>query len=325
MNFERYARSSLKTRHLKLIDALSRHGSIGAVAKVMFITQPAVSKALAELEEGIGARLFCRTASGVVPTPAGACLVSYARRILGEIDRAGDALAAISDGVSETVVVGVMPGPARSMMAQCLARVHSSAPHIRLVVREAPMPALLSLLQQGKIDLAIGSVMDGSPPSHIWVERLYEDTIAVCASTTFKPARKRAELWARLSATDWVLPPRQNLLRSTFDDYLERRSLGPFRAIVETASVDVTTGLLGASTAATVVPRRLAEHCQRAGLLQILFELEDVGMPVSVCASREPGAAASIVVDAAKSATGGTMPGIRAGSKRGRQADGSGR
>ena len=159
MNFERYARSSLKTRHLKLIDALSRHGSIGAVAKVMFITQPAVSKALAELEEGIGARLFCRTASGVLPTPAGACLVSYARRILGEIDRAGDALAAISDGVSETVVVGVMPGPARSMMAQCLARVHSLAPHIRLVVREAPMPALLSLLQQGKIDLLVTDVI----------------------------------------------------------------------------------------------------------------------------------------------------------------------
>ena len=147
MNFERYARSSLKTRHLKLIDALSRHRSIGAVAKVMFVTQPAVSKALAELEEGIGVRLFARTASGVVPTSAGACLVTYARRILGEIDRAGDALAAIADGASETVVVGVMPGPARLMMALCLARARSLAPHVRLVVREAPMPALLSLLQ----------------------------------------------------------------------------------------------------------------------------------------------------------------------------------
>ncbi|MBS0428360.1 HTH-type transcriptional regulator GbpR [Xylophilus ampelinus] len=313
MNFERYARSSLKTRHLKLIDSLARHGSIGAVAKVMFVTQPAVSKALAELEEGIGIRLFERTAGGVVPTPAGACLVSYARRILGEIDRAGDALAAISDGVSETVVVGVMPGPARSMMAQCLSRVRSLAPHIRLVVREAPMPALLSLLQQGKIDLAIGAVMDSSLPAHAWLETLYEDTIVVCASPAFKPARRRSDLWAGLSTMEWILPPRQNLLRSTFDEYLERRALGPFRAVVETASVDVTTGLLGLSTAATVVPRRLAEHCQRAGLLRILFELEDVGMPVSICASREPGPAAAIVVGAAKSASQGAVREVRDG------------
>lgn len=300
MHFERYARSSLKTRHLKLIDALSRHRSIGAVAKVMFVTQPAVSKTLAEMEAGIGVRLFERTSTGVVPTAAGACLVSYARRILGEIDRAGDALAAIADGVSETVVVGVMPGPARSMMATCIARVRSVAPHIRLVVREAPMAALLSLLQQGKIDLAIGAVMDGSVPSHLWLDGLYEDRITVCASLTFRPDRRRAVLWKKLLATDWVLPPRQNLLRSAFDEYLERCGLGPLRIAVETASVDVTMGLLGVGPTATVVPRRLAEHCERDGLLRILTELDGLTMPVSVCANREPSGAALVVIAAAR-------------------------
>lgn len=303
MNFDRYARSSLKTRHLKLIEALARHRSIGAVAKVMFVTQPAVSKALSELEEGIGVRLFERTSGGVVPTPSGLCLVSYARRILGEIDRAADALAAIGDGVSETVVVGVMPGPARSLMARCITRVRALAPHIRLVVREAPMAALLSLLQQGKIDLAIGAVMDASLPGHIWLERLYEDRITVCASPGYRPPRRRAERWPRLAAMEWVLPPRQNLLRSTFDEYLERRALGPLRVALETASVDVTTGFLGLSTAATVVPARLAAHCERGGLLRIVTELEGLSMPVSVCANREPTAASALVVSAARAAS----------------------
>src|SRR5690606_3916788 len=63
-----YIRNELRLRHLHLLVVLDDLRSMGKVAAHIHVTQPAVSKALGEMEKGLGAKLFERTSRGILPT-----------------------------------------------------------------------------------------------------------------------------------------------------------------------------------------------------------------------------------------------------------------
>ena len=85
-------RSNLKFKHLQLIVAISDRLHIGRVAEHLHLSQPAVSKSLAEFESIVDAQLFERRSSGLVETPQGKVFVRYARQALAQVGRLGDAL-----------------------------------------------------------------------------------------------------------------------------------------------------------------------------------------------------------------------------------------
>ena len=71
-----------RLRHLEIAVAVADHGSLIGAARALQISAPAVTRALAALEEHLGARLYTRTTRSVVPTEAGARLLLRAREIL---------------------------------------------------------------------------------------------------------------------------------------------------------------------------------------------------------------------------------------------------
>ncbi|MFC9281111.1 LysR family transcriptional regulator [Streptomyces collinus] len=70
---------------LRLVEAVARHGSLGAAARELLISQPAVSNRLAALERRIGERLFDRNTTGARPTPAGRALCVEAAHVLDHL------------------------------------------------------------------------------------------------------------------------------------------------------------------------------------------------------------------------------------------------
>ena len=87
-----FLQRALTLRHMRLLVALEDLRQVGRVAAALNISQPAVSKALAEIENGVGVALFERTPRGMVPTAHGACLLRYAHMMTNEITRAVDEL-----------------------------------------------------------------------------------------------------------------------------------------------------------------------------------------------------------------------------------------
>src|SRR5215213_10374864 len=79
---------------LRVIDAVSRHGSVTAAAKELRYTQPSISHQLSRLETQVGARLVQRVGRGIRLTPAGRLLADRAAEIIGRIDAAGAELSA---------------------------------------------------------------------------------------------------------------------------------------------------------------------------------------------------------------------------------------
>src|SRR5688500_9610179 len=79
-------RSGIEIRHLRLIVAVAEHGSLTAVARLLGLTQPALSHQLRDVEVRLRAPLFERTARRMVLTPIGEQLAHVARRVLAEVD-----------------------------------------------------------------------------------------------------------------------------------------------------------------------------------------------------------------------------------------------
>ena len=98
-------RPHLEVRDLEIVLSLAAAGSTAGAASALHITQSAVSRALAQAEDRIGARLFERTARGVLPTPAGERLVAGAGPLLAELCRLEHAVAAPATPVMKVRLV----------------------------------------------------------------------------------------------------------------------------------------------------------------------------------------------------------------------------
>jgi DNA-binding transcriptional LysR family regulator len=81
---------TLDVRSATILLECARGGSLGRAAATLNITQPAVTRALKQLEESYGVPLFERTTRGVVPTVYGEALLPYAQLVVSEIGNAAD-------------------------------------------------------------------------------------------------------------------------------------------------------------------------------------------------------------------------------------------
>src|SRR5262249_54495939 len=75
----------LKLRDLRLLDAVVRWKSMAKAATQLNVTQPAVSKAIAEMEHTLGVRLLDRSRQGIEPTPYGRALLKRGAAIFDEL------------------------------------------------------------------------------------------------------------------------------------------------------------------------------------------------------------------------------------------------
>src|SRR5256885_2293682 len=91
---DRVLRSNLKLRHLQLLVALDQFRHLGRAAEFLAVTQPAVSKTLAEIERMLDMTLFERSTRGTEPTAAGVSMVRFARSVLAGFERTRDEMAA---------------------------------------------------------------------------------------------------------------------------------------------------------------------------------------------------------------------------------------
>jgi DNA-binding transcriptional LysR family regulator len=119
---------------LQLFLAVAEARSLSAAAKVLAVTQPTVSRRLAELEASLGEPLFTRSVEGVALTSFGERLVGPAARMAesaGEVERLASGAAAAPNGV---VRLTAPPGVAYDLVAPLAAHLRDVLPGVRLEV-----------------------------------------------------------------------------------------------------------------------------------------------------------------------------------------------
>lgn len=279
-----FLQRALTLRHMRLLIAIEELRQVGRVANALSVSQPAVSKALAELESGVGVALFERTPRGMVPTAHGVCLLRYAHTMTNEITRAAEELTAIEQGVAAPVAVGATAGAGMGHLINvALLQARQRLPHLTVTVAEDMRDHLVRQLRTGKLDVVVGSSIDSTPPPDLESMPLYIDKpVVVCGTRHPLGARKKPK-WADMVGEAWVLPPRETRARAALEALFRRTGLARPQVLAETLSLDLILELLVEGAALTVLPQPLAHRLELAGEIRKLHvDTPGLMMPVSV-------------------------------------------
>lgn len=133
----------------------AKTGSLSQAAKVLFLTQPTVSHAIKQLEEGFGVALFSRNARGVELTQEGAVLYSYIERSQVLISLAEEKMAALKKLESGELRIGGSDSLFKHYLLPYLEQFHELHPGIRLHLHHGTTPEIITFLKEGKVDLGV--------------------------------------------------------------------------------------------------------------------------------------------------------------------------
>lgn len=142
-------------RRLLIFRTVVRNGSIGAGARELGWTQPAVSQHLAALEKEVGTTLLLRSSAGVTPTEAGSRLAQHAEAIAAQLEAATEELADLTALRRGTVRFGTFPSAAAVLLPPVLSRLRETAPDLDVTFEEIEPPDAIAKLREGELDLAL--------------------------------------------------------------------------------------------------------------------------------------------------------------------------
>ncbi len=216
--------------------ALEDFGNLKQVAEISHVTVPAVSKALAELEKGLGLQLFSRTAQGLRPTPYGQVLIRHARTMLTDLHQARDELKALSSGSEGKIRVGVFPASLSALLPQALALLKQRSPGTNVLVIEGNVGSLLPELWQGRLDMIVGRLPTRDALNGFAERALLEEPIMLMTGRHHPLAKKKKLQWSDLKSYPWVLPPAGSLLRDPLERTLEKHGVPLANNYIETLS-----------------------------------------------------------------------------------------
>lgn len=149
---------ALNPRQLEHFITAMNHRSLRAAAEAAGLSQPALSKSLAKLEEQLGVSLFQRTAKGVVPTVAAVTLERHVKVMLADARYAAMEIDALREGTSGTLRIGAGLIWSLGPLPRILAGLHMSYPKLQVEVRTGIAKPLLPLITSGDIDVFLGTV-----------------------------------------------------------------------------------------------------------------------------------------------------------------------
>ncbi|MCO5969424.1 hydrogen peroxide-inducible genes activator [Actinoallomurus soli] len=140
---------------LRAFLALAEHLHFREAAAALRLSQPALSGAVAALEETLNARLVERTTRRVLLTPEGERVARRAERVLAELDGLVEEVSAPRRPLSGPLNLGVIPTVAPYLLPVVLPGLARAYPDLRLAVREQQTRDLVEELRAGRLEVAI--------------------------------------------------------------------------------------------------------------------------------------------------------------------------
>jgi len=238
-------------RQLECFVAVAEQLSFRRAAGACFVTQPALSLQIQQLEARLGTRLFERDRRRVLITPAGLELLPRARAALSEVDAMVGAAQELHDPLSGTLRLGVIPTVAPYVLPAAIGALRRRSPKLRLYLREDPTARLVEQVQQGKLDLAL-LALEAELGT---LERLplYRDPFVLAVPAGHGLAGRKTVREQELEGEDVLLLEDGHCLRDqalSICDRVGARELGDFRA----TSLNTLVRMVAGGTGVTLLP-----------------------------------------------------------------------
>jgi LysR family pca operon transcriptional activator len=225
----------IKLRHISAFLETVRLGGVARAGTVLGMTQPAVSRALAELEAVLATPLFDRSRRALALTAAGEMFARFAQAGLATLQQGMDALEAARSG-QQVVAFGALPTAEVRIVPEALKRFAKGPLASRTRVESGPSPYLLGLLRTAAIDFVVGRLASPEAMDGLSFEHLYSEHLALVVRPDHPLAARETVTLAQAAAYPLLMPPRGAIIRPAMDALLIAGGVGRLAAEVEAVS-----------------------------------------------------------------------------------------
>jgi DNA-binding transcriptional LysR family regulator len=245
----------LKLHDVRVLMSVVEAGSMNKAAERLATSQPAVSRAIADLERALGVRLLERTPGGIQPTQYGRAILKRGLAIFDELRQGVKDIEFLSDPTSGELRVGCSEYAAGGPILAVVDRLTRQHPRMVFDIVTAPVLSLYRDLTERKIELVVTRLVDFADRRNMTIETLFEDDIVVVAAAQNPWMRRRRIDLADLVGEPWTLPPRDTGLGAFAEGAFRARGLEPPQPTVITYSMHMCHKLLETGRFLTMLPR----------------------------------------------------------------------
>lgn len=254
-------------RRLQVFHAVAKHLSFTKAAEALFMTQPAVTFQIRQLEEQFNTRLFDRAQGRITLTPAGAMALDYAERILALSAELDTRLREVSGQVAGPLLIGASTTIAEFLLPQILGEFKSRYPAVvpRLVV--ANSEAVQARIAERSLDL--GFIEGDSHLPSLVTDVCCDDELFVVCAPSHPLARLTAATPKRLTEHAYVSREPGSGTREVIDHYLAKSGVPSesLQIVMELGSPEALKGVAATGVGFAIMSRATVANETRLGQL----------------------------------------------------------
>jgi DNA-binding transcriptional LysR family regulator len=293
----------LRLRDLHMLRVVVELGSMARAAESLALSQPAISKAITEMERSLAVPLLDRSARGVTPTAYGRVLLERGAAMLDELRQGIKEIRFLADPAQGEVRLGATE-PMTAVISVVIDHLAARHPRMRFQVQVAPTKELLEGLRRRDLDLAVTRIANAEAEPDLRAEVLFEDALAVMAGRRNPLVRRRRMSLASLVDEPWAIPPRDSFLGTFISQAFHSRGLEYPRTAVFTRSVQMWVAMLRTGRFLGIGPSamlRFSAHYPALAALPV--DLAETRRPVALVtlANCHPAPAARLFAEVARS------------------------
>ena len=273
----------LKLRDLNVLLTVARCGSMGKAAAELALSQPAVSKVIADMEFTLGVRLLDRGPQGVEPTIYARALLDRGLIAFDELRQAVKYIEYLADPTAGKLRIGCAVAIGMGFGARLVEELSRRHPGIVFELLAAESALTYRALEERKVDLVIARIFHPIAEEHMHAQVLYDEQDVVAAGAQNPWVRRRKIALADLMNEAWTLPPPDSLNGQLIVEAFRARRLDLPRMTVITLSVPVRNALLASGRFLSIVPGSVFRFpASNPGLKRLPIDLPATRTPVAV-------------------------------------------
>ncbi len=267
---------TIDIRLLRQVLALSKHRNFARAAESLHISQPALSRSIAGLEQSLGVQLFDRTSTGVEPTICGQAVIDRGHEILNKEKELRREISLIQGIEVGELSIGAGPFPFAISVSHAVARLITRYPKLKVRIDNLSPPAIVNRVLTGDIDIGVADVRHCEDLARLTLE-LLPAHVVVCCCRRGHPLAGRHSLTLddllQFPIVGTIIPPALAALLSRghaagrIDD--DTRN---FRPAISVDSLSAARSIaLGCDALLPITPGRIARELQSGDLVILDF------------------------------------------------------
>lgn len=272
----------LKLRDLDILMAVIETGSMGKAANRLNISQPAVSKAIVELEDALGVQLVDRSQRGVKPTPYGLALGKRSIAIFNDLRQGVQDVDFLADPTKGELRIGATEPIMSAMVTPTIDRLSRKYPGMFFHIVAGDTATLYREVIERNIEFAICRMI-GRLPDELAAEVLFHDAFSIMTSVKNPLTRRRKLTLAELAHEPWTLFPFDSFFGSVIAEAFRANGQDLPRLTVASLSLYVQNEMLATHRFLTVLPSFVLRDPGRNPQLKALpVALPNTPMPIGL-------------------------------------------